>query len=96
MYSDIKNVIDTFADDVQFKQIIRKCRLNNQIRGLSDVLQAMAFRKICYPEIGYFPNQVLMDVIWKGGIDMARTAEEHNLQASFTPTQEQISKFPSL
>jgi hypothetical protein len=27
---------------------------------------------------------------------MARTAEEHNLQASFTPTQEQISKFPSL
>ena len=92
MYSDIKKVIDAFADEVQYQQIIRKCRLNNQIRALAPVLQAMAFRKTCYPDLGFFPNPTIVDAIWKGGITLASEPDAD----FFTTTPEQIINFPSL
>ena len=90
MLGDLKNIIFSFADEVQFQQIVRKCRLNNQIRALFPVLKAIMFRKIRQPDIGYMPNLYTMHLIWYQGIRFCRN------QVSLQYSQKQIETFPSL
>ena len=92
MLGDLKKIIFAFADEVQFQQIVRKCRLNNQIRALFPVIEAIMFRKICNPDIGYIPNEYIIHVIWYQGIQYCRN---HRVLETFL-LQKRIQKFPSL
>ena len=93
-YSDIKKIIEAFADEVQMKQIKCKCRLNNQIKSLSGVLETMIFRKKLGPEIRYHPTPEVCDLIWKAGINTGRKAPTYCPQ--YAPTHEQLFCFPGL
>ena len=90
MLGDLKKIIFAFADEVQFQQIVRKCRLNNQIRALCPVLKAIMFRKISQPDIGYVPDFLSINMVWCQGIRFCRN------QVSLRYSQKQIEKFPSL
>ena len=67
MLGDLKKIIFAFADEVQFKQIVLRCRLNNQIRDLSFtpvygikiiLMYSRQFVTICYPEVFFKPTQL--------------------------------------
>jgi len=75
------------------RQIKYKCRLNNQIKSLSGVLETMIFRKKLGPEIRYYPTPEVCDLIWEAGINTGRT---NYTGRDFTPTPEQLFCFPGL